>query len=31
MKQIDESGDYNDEIEASLKESIEDFKKNHSW
>ena len=31
MKQIDESGDYNDEIEAALKESIEDFKKNHSW
>ena len=31
MKQIEESGDYNDEIEASLKESIEDFKKNHSW
>jgi len=31
MKQIDESGDYSDEIEASLKESIEDFKKNHSW
>jgi F-type H+-transporting ATPase subunit alpha len=31
MKRIDESGDYSDEIEASLKESIEDFKKNHSW
>ena len=31
MKQIEESGDYNDEIEASLKESIENFKKNHTW
>jgi len=31
MKQIDESGDYNDEIEAALQESIENFKKNHSW
>ena len=31
IKQIDESGDYSDEIEAALKESIEDFKKNHSW
>ena len=31
MKQVEESGDYNDEIEASLKESIENFKKNHTW
>ena len=31
IKQIDESGDYSDEIEAALKESIEDFKKNHLW
>jgi len=31
MKQIDDTGDYNDEIEASLKESIENFKKNHTW
>ena len=31
MKLIDESGDYNDEIEASLNESIESFKKNHTW
>ena len=31
MKQIDESGDYNDEIEAALQESIESFKKNHTW
>ncbi len=31
MKQIDETGDYSDEIEASLKEGIEDFKKNHTW
>ncbi|MCK5499225.1 MAG: F0F1 ATP synthase subunit alpha, partial [Gammaproteobacteria bacterium] len=31
MKQIDDTGDYNDEIEASLKESIENFKTNHTW
>ncbi len=31
MKQIDDTGDYNDEIEASLKESIESFKTNHTW
>jgi F-type H+-transporting ATPase subunit alpha len=31
MKQIDDTGNYNDEIEASLKESIESFKKNHTW
>jgi len=31
MKQIDDTGDYSDEIEASLKESIESFKKNHTW
>ncbi len=31
MKQIDDTGDYSDEIEAALKESIEDFKKNHTW
>ncbi|RKZ67587.1 MAG: F0F1 ATP synthase subunit alpha, partial [Gammaproteobacteria bacterium] len=31
MKQIDDTGDYSDEIEASLKESIEHFKKNHTW
>ena len=31
MKQIDESGDLNDDIEAKLKENIADFKKNHTW
>lgn len=31
MQQIDNTGDYSDEIEASLKESIESFKKNHIW
>jgi F-type H+/Na+-transporting ATPase subunit alpha len=31
MKKIDDTGDYSDEIEASLKESIESFKKNHTW
>ena len=31
MKQIDDTGDYNDEIETSLKESIESFKQNHTW
>ena len=31
MKQIDDTGDYSDDIEASMKESIETFKKNHTW
>ncbi len=31
MNQIDDTGEYSDEIEAALKESIEDFKKNHTW
>ena len=31
MKKIDDTGDYSDEIEAELKASIEDFKKNHTW
>ena len=31
MKQIDDTGDYNDDIVASMKESIETFKKNHTW
>ncbi len=31
MNQIDEKADYNDEIEVSLRESIENFKKNHTW
>ncbi|MEX2480455.1 MAG: F0F1 ATP synthase subunit alpha [Gammaproteobacteria bacterium] len=31
IDQINESGDFNDEIEAGLKSAIEDFKANHSW
>jgi len=31
MAKINESGDFNDEIEAGLKESIDDFKKNNTW
>ena len=31
IKQINDSGDLNDDIEAALKSSIEEFKKNHSW
>jgi F-type H+/Na+-transporting ATPase subunit alpha len=31
IAKINESGDYNDEIEASLKSAIEEFKKDHSW
>ncbi len=31
MKRIDESGDYNDEIEAGLKSAVEEFKTQHAW
>ena len=31
MSQINETGDFNDEIDNSLKESVESFIKNHSW
>lgn len=31
MKKINETGAYNDEIEAQLNEAIEDFKKTGSW
>ncbi len=31
MDKIDESGDYDDEIEAGLKAAVEDFKTNHTW
>jgi F-type H+-transporting ATPase subunit alpha len=31
MKQINDSGDYNDDIDAAFKSSIEDFKKGHTW
>ena len=31
IKQINEKGEYNDEIDAALKSSIEEFKTNHTW
>ncbi len=31
MKQINEQGEYNDEIEAALKDGIENFKKDNTW
>ncbi len=31
MSQINETGDFNDDIDNSLKESVESFIKNHSW
>jgi len=31
MKSIVESGDYNDEIEASFKEGLEKFKATQTW
>ncbi|HLF97580.1 MAG TPA: F0F1 ATP synthase subunit alpha [Methylococcaceae bacterium] len=31
LKQIDEKGDYNDEIAKALKDSITRFKQTHSW
>ena len=31
MTKIDESGDYDDDIEAKLKAAVDDFKTNHSW
>ncbi|SIT69055.1 ATP synthase F1 subcomplex alpha subunit [Ectothiorhodosinus mongolicus] len=31
VDQIDQSGDYSDEIKASMKAALEDFKANHSW
>ncbi len=31
VDRIDESGDYDDEIEAQLKASLENFKSNHAW
>lgn len=31
MKQINETGDWNDDIEAQLKASLEEFKANHTW
>ena len=31
MQKINETGEYNDEIDAAIKAAIEDFKANHSW
>ena len=31
MQKILSKGEYNDEIDAAIKDSIEDFKKNHTW
>ena len=31
MQSIMDTGDFNDEIEATLKQCLEDFKANHSW
>ena len=31
MKKINDTGDYNDDIDAALKSSIEEFKKNNTW
>ena len=31
VDQIDQSGDYSDDIKASMKAALEDFKANHSW
>jgi proton translocating ATP synthase, F1 alpha subunit len=31
MKRINSSGDYNDEIDTAIKNSVEEFKKNHTW
>lgn len=31
MRSINASGDYNDDVVASMKTSLEEFKKNHTW
>jgi F-type H+-transporting ATPase subunit alpha len=31
MQQINETGDYNDEIETAFTKAMEDFKANHVW
>jgi F-type H+-transporting ATPase subunit alpha len=31
MKQINDSGDYNDEIEAGMRKALDDFKANGTW
>ncbi|MGH8120922.1 MAG: F0F1 ATP synthase subunit alpha, partial [Gammaproteobacteria bacterium] len=31
MQKINSTGDFNDEIDAAIKDNIEEFKKNHTW
>jgi F-type H+-transporting ATPase subunit alpha len=31
MNSINESGDYNDDVAASLRQAVEDFKANGTW
>ena len=31
IQQINDSGDFNDDIEAARKSAVEEFKKNHTW
>jgi F-type H+-transporting ATPase subunit alpha len=31
LKMIDDTGDYNDDIESRLRAALDDFKANHSW
>ena len=31
IQQINDSGDFNDDIEAAMKSAVEEFKKNHTW
>jgi F-type H+-transporting ATPase subunit alpha len=31
LKKVNETGDFNDEIEAAFKKAVEDFKANHAW
>jgi len=31
LKMIDDTGDYNDDIESRLRAALDDFKANHTW
>ncbi|NKB36626.1 MAG: F0F1 ATP synthase subunit alpha [Gammaproteobacteria bacterium] len=31
IKQINDTGEFNDDIQAAMKSSVEEFKKNHTW
>ena len=31
LQKVNETGDFNDEIEAAFKKAVEDFKANHAW